>query len=79
MATTVKETWTALSATTVMTVICARKGNGLVAMGSAPSDDIDCIYLAEGDAITVNDGVTPYVKADGIGKSCTFSVIEIAA
>lgn len=79
MSTTVKHDWTALSATTVMTVICARKGNGLVAMGSAPSDDIDCIPLSEGDTITVDSGVTPYVKADLVSSECVFSVVEIAS
>ena len=74
---TVDAVWTALSATTVTTAICARKGNGLFATGSAPSDDIDCVYLSEGDVVTVEAGVTPYVKADGLGKSCTFITVAL--
>lgn len=78
MATTVKRDWVALSETTVMTVIVARKGNGLVAMGSAPSDDLDTLFLAEGDTLTVNAGVTPYVKADATSHECVFTTLEIA-
>lgn len=77
MSTTVHKDWTALSATTTMVTICARKGAGLFATGSAPSNDIDAILLREGDTITVNAGITPYVKADPVSGTCTFVVVPI--